>query len=134
MVFDTSDRVADALGDDGDDGIAVHCNAVASHPGGYPMSHSEVASWASVPSSPKRTNCSFKGRELRSKVASLAFPDRQSRFVGVASRKPQLPGHFSIEGHVRFCDSVGVRIVRKYAFNDGPPCRPPRRFRGRDPT
>ena len=75
------------------------------------MSQLEVPSTAAVPSSPARPNCSFKGLELRACVSGEAFPDRQSRAVGVA-RKDQLPGHFVIDGQSRFALAVGVRMVR----------------------
>lgn len=75
------------------------------------MSHPEVPSTAAVPSSPARPNCSFKGLELRSCVSGEAFPDRQSRAVGVA-RNDQLPAHFVIDGQSRLAFAAGVRIVR----------------------
>ena len=48
------------------------------HPMGHPISHSTHVGFNSPPI------CSLKGRELRSIVASLALPLRQSRAVGVA--------------------------------------------------
>jgi hypothetical protein len=76
-------------------------------------------------------------------VASLALPERQSRFVGVASSSitfgllpapkdslrtlfeavgvasiaPQCQAHFAIDGDAMFIVSLGVRIVR----SDGDP-------------
>ena len=48
------------------------------HPMGHPISHSTHVGFNSPPI------CSLNGRELRSIVAWLAFPLRQSRAVGVA--------------------------------------------------
>ncbi len=48
------------------------------HPSGHPISHSTHIGFRLPPI------CSLNGRELRSIVAWLAFPDRQSLAVGVA--------------------------------------------------
>jgi hypothetical protein len=72
-----------------------------------------MASRAAVPEHPARSNCSFKGREFRSCVASLAFPERQGLALGVANaRHASEPAHFAIDGAERFALLVGVRMVR----------------------
>jgi hypothetical protein len=80
------------------------------------MSQPEVPSTAAVPSSPARPNCSFNGLELRSCVSGEAFPDRQSRAVGVPSIGRRLSGSAASKAFLIRCSAspfvVGVSKVR----------------------